>query len=136
MAKMLTTVATDNVKKTRSPPKVGASETPRCQYSSFEKFEDAFDTVLDLMQTKPSNFDKCRPEEAGDVMSGVALDYVGTDVRASFSGPRLNNGRIINSLSSRIRLAHVCPVFGVILQSTGSSQSRNFRQVCEADCLR
>ena len=26
----------------------------RCRYSSREKFEDAFDTALDLMQTKPS----------------------------------------------------------------------------------
>ena len=37
----------------------GFGETPsrliqkRCWYSSLEKFEDAFDTALDLMQTKP-----------------------------------------------------------------------------------
>ena len=30
------------------------------------------------------NFDKCRSEVAGDVISGVAVDYVGMDVRAAF----------------------------------------------------
>ena len=41
--------------------KVGLGETPRhfilkrCQYSSLEKFEDAFDTALYLMQTKSPN---------------------------------------------------------------------------------
>ena len=64
--------------------KAGLGETPRrlirkrYQYSSLDKFEDAFDTVLDLMQTKPSdadfgrfsNFDKCQLEAAGDVISG------------------------------------------------------------------
>ena len=30
-----------------------------------------------------SNFDKCRPEVAGDVMSRKASEYVGTDVPAS-----------------------------------------------------
>ena len=39
---------------------VGQGETPRClirkcgRYSSLQKFEDAFDTAIDLMQTKPS----------------------------------------------------------------------------------
>ena len=28
------------------------------------------------------NPDKCQPEAGGDVISGVALDYVGTDVSA------------------------------------------------------
>ena len=37
-----------------------------------------------------------RPEAAGDVISGMALDYVGTaDVHASLSDQRLNSGRII-----------------------------------------
>ena len=31
-----------------------------------------------------SNFDKCRPEVADDVKSGVALDYLSADVRANF----------------------------------------------------
>ena len=84
---------------------MGLGETPRhlirkrCRYFLLEKFEDAFDTALDLMQTKPSdaafsNFDQCRPEAAGDVMSGMALDYVGR-VPESFGDSRLNNGRII-----------------------------------------
>ena len=50
----------------------------RCRYSLLEKFEDALDTALDLMQTKPSdaaNFHKCLPETAGHVMSDVALEY-------------------------------------------------------------
>ena len=42
-----------------------------------------------------SNFDKCRPEVAGDVISGAALVYVRVDVRAKFGDSRLNNGRII-----------------------------------------
>ena len=42
-----------------------------------------------------SNFDKCRPEVAGDVISGVALGYVSMDVRAKLGDSRLNNGRII-----------------------------------------
>ena len=30
------------------------------------------------------NFDKCRSEVAGYVVSGVTMDYVGRDVRATF----------------------------------------------------
>ena len=41
------------------------------------------------------NFDKCRSEVAGDVISGLAVDYVGTDVRATFGESGLNSGRII-----------------------------------------
>ena len=84
-------------------------ETPRrllrkrCRNSSLEKFEDAFDTALDLVQTAPSdaafsavlNFDKCRLEAAGDAISGMALDYFGTDDPPGFRDSRLNNGRII-----------------------------------------
>ena len=55
------------------------------------------------MQTKPSDAafsaifepDKCRPEASGDVISGVAVEYVGTDVHGSFGDYRLNGGRII-----------------------------------------
>ena len=32
---------------------------------------------------------------AGGVISGMALDYVGTDVPASYGDSRLNSGRII-----------------------------------------
>ena len=42
-----------------------------------------------------SNLDKCRPEADSDVVSGVALDYVATDVHAGFGDSRLNSGRII-----------------------------------------
>ena len=43
-----------------------------------------------------SNLDKLfRPEAGGDVISSVALDYVGTDVPAGFGDSRLNSGRII-----------------------------------------
>ena len=69
--------------------KVGLSETPRrliwkrCRFSSLEKFEDDFDTALDLVQIKPTeaafldvflNFEKCWPEAADDVISDVAED--------------------------------------------------------------
>ena len=41
------------------------------------------------------NFDQYRSEVAGDVISGVAIDYVGVDVlvRATFGEIGLNNGR-------------------------------------------
>ena len=42
-----------------------------------------------------SNFDKCRPETAGDVISSVALAFVGLDVRAKLRDSRLNNGIIL-----------------------------------------
>ena len=42
-----------------------------------------------------ANFDKCRAEEAGDVISGVAADYVGMDVHATSAETALNSGRII-----------------------------------------
>ena len=41
------------------------------------------------------NIDKCRPEAGGDVISGAAEDYVGTDAPAGFGDSRLNSGRII-----------------------------------------
>ena len=42
-----------------------------------------------------SNINKCRSEVAGDVISGVAVDKVGMDVRAICRKPGLNSGRII-----------------------------------------
>ena len=95
---------------------MGLGETPRrfvlrrCRYSSLEKFEDAFDTALGLMLHciipnanksvgcgmfgRFSNLDKFRLEAAGDrdVISGITLEYVGTDVRASFRDYKLNSG--------------------------------------------
>ena len=38
-----------------------------------------------------SNHDQCRPEAACDVISGIALDHVGTDVPAGFGDSRLNS---------------------------------------------
>ena len=46
---------------TRSPHRVELGETPsrlickRCRYSSLDKFEDALDTALYVMQTNPSD---------------------------------------------------------------------------------
>ena len=42
-----------------------------------------------------SNIDKYRSEVAGDIISGAAIDYVGTDVCATCSGSGLNSGRNI-----------------------------------------
>ena len=39
--------------------------------------------------------DNCRSEVAGDVISGVAVDYVGMDVRATFGESGLKNDGII-----------------------------------------
>ena len=60
------------------------------------KFEDASDIALYLMQTKLSDatlsdLNKCQLEATGDIISGMALDYVGTDVPASFGDYRLNS---------------------------------------------
>ena len=41
-----------------------------------------------------SNLDKCRPQVAGDVISGVVLDLVGMDVSVKFGDSMLNSGRI------------------------------------------
>ena len=64
---------------------------------------------------------KCRPEAAGDAISGTAFGYVGTDVHASVGDYSLNTGRIIDSLFGRTRFAHFYEVFSNILQPTGSS---------------
>ena len=40
-----------------------------------------------------SNFDKCRPEEAGDIVSDAAAYYVSIDVSAKFGDSKLNIGR-------------------------------------------
>ena len=42
-----------------------------------------------------SNFGKFRSEVAGDVISGVAVEWVGTGVRATCGGSGLNSGRNI-----------------------------------------
>ena len=42
-----------------------------------------------------SKLDHCRPEAGGDVLSGVAFDFLGADVPAGLGNYRLNTGRII-----------------------------------------
>ena len=42
-----------------------------------------------------SNFAKCRPEVAGDVVYGKTVFYVDVDVRATFGDSPLNSGRIM-----------------------------------------
>ena len=60
--------------------------------------------VLEKFDPKPSeaafssiysNTDKCRPEVAGDVISCLAVESVGMEVRAKHGDSRLNSGRII-----------------------------------------
>ena len=64
------------------------------------------------MRTKPSDAAmsavfrtsiKFRPEAAGDDISRVALECVGTDVHASFGDYGLNSGRIIRLFVRRTR---------------------------------
>ena len=91
------TAATYQIKHWNNPKqearhKVGVGETPRrfvlkrCRYSLHKLFEDAFDTAFVLVPHcimlnadkavrcgifgRFSNLDKCRPEAAGDVISG------------------------------------------------------------------
>ena len=63
-----------------------------------------------------SNFDNCRLEVAGDVISGAALNYVSIDVLAKFGYSRL-----FDSLASLTCFTHFCAVFNCILQPTGGS---------------
>ena len=48
-----------------------------------------------------SNFDKCRPEVADDVIPSVAGKHVSMDVCVKFGNYRLNSGRIIRLSKSR-----------------------------------
>ena len=45
-----------------------------------------------------SNFEKCRPEVADDVVSGVAVEKIGMDVHVKFGASMLNSSRIIGLL--------------------------------------
>ena len=64
-----------------------------------------------------SNLDECRPEADGDVISGMALNYVSTDVSVGFGDSRLN----ISAELFDFHFAHFCAVFTNILQPTGSN---------------
>ena len=69
-----------------------------------------------------SNFDKCRLEIAGDVMSDVAVDLGSMDVCAILVDSRLNSGRHILRLFARLDpLYALFAVFYCVLQPTGSS---------------
>ena len=65
--------------------------------------EDPFDIALDNADKAVgcgifghfSNFDKCRPEVAGEVVSGTALDYVGLDVPVKCGDSKSNGSRDI-----------------------------------------
>ena len=48
-----------------------------------------------------SNFYKCRPEAADDVISGL-------DVRVKLGDSRLNSGRIIQLFAGRTSFTHSC----------------------------
>ena len=60
-------------------------------------------TTLNLTQTAVcsifgrffSNFDKCRPELAGDVISGVDIEWIGDDVCVKCGDSMVNSDRII-----------------------------------------
>ena len=76
-----------SIKKTRSGLIGGTGKTPRHSNSTQSSRRRHFRPFFEL--------DKCRLEVAGDVISGVAVDYVGMNVRASFGETGLNSGRII-----------------------------------------
>ena len=68
------------------------------------------------------SFDKCRSEVAGDVISSVAVEYIGMDVRVTFGESGLNSGRIIGLFEGPYPFyARSCPVFNCILQPTRSN---------------
>ena len=54
-------------------------------------------------------------------ISDVAVDQVGMDVRVKFGNSILNNGRIIQLVTSHTSFTHFCAVFNCILRSSGSS---------------
>ena len=68
-----------------------------------------------------SNIDKCRAEVAGGVISGMAVDGAGADIRVTFGDSTLNNGLLIRLLAGRTRFTHFCAVFNCIWQPIGSS---------------
>ena len=69
------------------------------------------------------NFDKCRSEVAGDAISGVAMNCVGTDVHATFGESGLNSVRIFGLFARPDPFyASLLVVFNCILQPTGSNE--------------
>ena len=68
-----------------------------------------------------SNFDKCRPEVDGNVISGVAVDKVGMDVLQNWAILRQTVAKRFDSLASSTRFMHFYAVFDCILHPTESS---------------
>ena len=60
--------------RTRSPPIGGAGKTSRHKNSTESRMKRHFLPFF-------SNFEKCRPDVADDIISGVAVEQVGMDVR-------------------------------------------------------
>ena len=60
-----------------------------------------------------SNLEKSRPEAAADFISGMTLEYVGVDVRASFGDYRLNSGQIFLRFFCAF-CAHFCAVYNIL----------------------
>ena len=77
-----------------------------------------------------SNYDKCRSEVACDIISGVAVDLVGADVRATCVGSGLNSERNIRLFARPDTFYPFCEVFNCILQPTGSNECRYIQQIC------
>ena len=67
--------------------------------------------ILDLFL----NFEKCRPEVADDVISGLVVEYVCMDSRLKLGDSTLNIGRIILNFAGRTSFTHFCAVFNCIL---------------------
>ena len=57
--------------------------------------QEAYQLVGQAKRGRFPNFDKCRSEVAGDVMSGAAVHNVGMEVGSTFGEFGLNSSRII-----------------------------------------
>ena len=66
----------------------------KCCYPRLDRSPEIRPEVIVAACSTFSNFDKCRPETAGAI-SGVVVDWVGTDSPAKFGAHRLNGGRNI-----------------------------------------
>ena len=59
-------------------------------------------------------FNRCRPELAGEVVSGMTVDWVGLVVRVKFGDSTLNSDRIMLRFAGRTGFTRVCAVFNCI----------------------
>ena len=76
---------------------------------SLKPLEAAFSTVF-------ANFHKCRPQVAGDVISGMTVDQVGMDGLAKFGDSRSNISRIIQHFGQPNQFYAFCAAFNYSLQ--------------------